>query len=1277
MSSNEQARMMLNALPAAVALLRPISRETQSFGEYRYIDANDAFLSLQNAPLEQLLEWNVGDGPLGEKDGDALLALLRGVQSGGQSQDAVFWSAAAGQAMHAKATLIQPGMLMLMLCDASSQWLAQERGQALEQENFRLTMLNTLIGNLNVHQSLSQIVKTVVDALFAQYPDHHIGVGVLDTAHVLQVDYARSAVPQMDQAPISFHCREAIRFRERIAQMRLFCSEDADYDDLLQGIRLPSGSQVRLQSTLMMPIRHPDAIAGVLMMSAYREHPWQPAQKKLFEEVAALLELALNRASERRQRRDMEMELLAGRERLALVFENNGDGVWDWDARQNIIRYTVYDPRSNTTFSQDLTLDTWLEDIHLDDRQRVLDTLMAHYDGRTPAWDQEYRMVDEETREYVWVQSRGRIVSRDPNGVPLRAVGTTANIDQRKRAEEAKQAYERERDRILAVMDSSSDIIGIVDLGGRTIYSNPASRRMLGYQDDTQLSLTDVCSAEGVNLLLSEATRYALRYGNWQGENTIVHRDGTRIPVAQSVFPVRSSDGELLGYGTIIKDITAQKKLENQLRESRDRLDNIVRCSNTVISHIDRNGIYQYNEGRPLAQRKSAHGERLGRHFTEVFFDNPAFADHIDKALRGEITSRELHIGERIYLASYSPYVEADGTRNGIIAISADVTELKSVQEQLQLSGERLNAVIEGADILLTQFARDGRIVLAAGQALAKRHIEAGTLIGKTAYEVFANRPRILEDAADILAGKVSRYELTLHGVEYETVFSPYTDADGAFAGIIAVSYEVSERNRLLKALMTEKERLRITLQSIGDAVIATDCQGNITMMNRAAQELCDQSFEQAQSRGLAEVMCLHDVLYAGVKIDPVQQVLADTQAVCGDRLLQLHRQDGSIRVVSCIASPIRDANGGTDGVVTVFRDVTEATHKEAEIRFLSYHDALTGLYNRAYFEEQVQRLDAEMPRVSVIMGDVNGLKLTNDVFGHTQGDLLLKEIADILGSCCRPQDIIARWGGDEYAVLLPDAPGSVVQDVCLKIYQTCQRRSEGRNGNSCPSISLGFATRDAAGDTIATLLKVAEDAMYKRKLLESKSLHSSIIASIRTTLLEKSHETEEHAARLIDLTRAMGHALGFQSDRLDDLELFSLLHDIGKIGISDQILNKKGPLDDLEWQEIRKHPEIGFRIAQASPEIVHIADYILCHHEHWDGNGYPQGLVGRAIPLAARILAIADAFDAMTSNRSYRKALGVDQAVGELRRCAGTQFDPELVEIFLSDKVRSALLRA
>ncbi len=1141
-----------------------------------------------------------------------------------------------------------------------------ERKQRLEQENFRLSLLNCLIANVNTQQNISQIAEIIVEALFARFPDHHIGFASLDDSKRLHVDYARSPKATRDRKPFDFDLSEAPALVERIAGMRSFYSCDLEIDQLLKGVRITDGGSFHLRTMLVMPIRHPSSSAGVLMMGSSEPHSWSGSLISLFEEVAALMELAMARATESRLRLEMEKELAASRERLALlfehssdsvweydlktdsiyitqysgqtnhtkmicaenhfcmthpedraearaalsnylsgrtgsyssehremqvdgsyrwvmdrgravewdedgrptrlvgttldidermrmsqeidevrarlslVFENNGDGVWDVNVPQNCIEYSLYDHVSGVTVTETFTLDVWLEQIHPDDREAVTVSLMAHVDGRSPAWDQEYRMMRKDG-DYEWLQSRGRVISRDAAGNPLRVVGATMVVEARKQAEEAKRAYERERDRIVAVMDSSSDIIGIVDLGGNTIYTNPACSRLLGYEAGAGISAADVLTAGGRELLWNEARRAAHRYGFWQGENEVVRRDGTIIPVMQSVFPVRSG-GELLGYGTIIKDITAQKQLETQLRESRDRLNNIVRCSNTVISHIDRNGIYQYNEGIPLHIHSLLPQQRQGKHYREVFSDNPLFAGYIEQALRCEITSRELSIGDRVYLTTYAPYVEADGSRNGIIAISTDITELKTVQQQLQQSSERLNAVIGGADIILTQYDEQGVCMLAAGNGLGKLGLSPDSLLGKTIYEMFMDRPDMQDVVPHILAGRVNKWETKIYGIDYETVYSPYVRPDGVRQGFIGVAYDVSDRNL-----------------------------------------------------------------------------------------------------------------------------------KEEEIRFLSYHDTLTGLYNRAYFEEQAQLMDIGSPQMAVIMGDVNGLKLTNDVFGHTEGDRLLCQIAGVLRACCRPQDMIARWGGDEYAVLLPGASAQTVQEICHAIYNACQQHQR-EAGGAYLSISLGWAVRSEQCEPVSVLLKVAEDAMYKRKLLESKSLHSSIIASISTTLFEKSHETEAHATRLVNITRAMGSALGLSADRLDDLELFSILHDMGKIGISDQALNKPGTLNAQEWEEIRKHPEIGFRIAQASPEIVHIADYILSHHEHWDGSGYPQGLAGRSIPLAARILAIADAYDAMTQDRVYRKAMTHEQAMDEIRRCAGTQFDPELVEIFLSEKVRPAL---
>src|SRR5665648_47410 len=343
-----------------------------------------------------------------------------------------------------------------------------------------------------------------------------------------------------------------------------------------------------------------------------------------------------------------------------------------------------------------------------------------------------------------------------------------------------------------------------------------------------------------------------------------------------------------------------------------------------------------------------------------------------------------------------------------------------------------------------------------------------------------------------------------------------------------------------------------------------------------------------------------------------------------------------------------------------------ELALQNEEISYISYHDFLTGLYNRIYFEEEKKRLDTprQLP-ISIIMGDINGLKLINDGFGHSKGDELLIEIAKILKSCCREEDIVSRIGGDEFGILLPKTDSQSAQRICDSIYDTC--KGYALDGSSIyPSISLGYVTKNFETETMDNILMTDEESMSRHKLLESKSAHSSIIASIKVIMFEKSQETEEHAERMAQLSKSIGLAMSLTDDQLNELELLATLHDIGKMGVDAKILSKPGKLSDEEWAEMRKHPEVGFRIAQATSELIPIANYILCHHERWDGKGYPQGLIGEQIPLLSRIVAIADSFDAMTNDRAYRSAMTKGEAIEEIRRNSGTQFDPEVTRVFI-----------
>lgn len=363
---------------------------------------------------------------------------------------------------------------------------------------------------------------------------------------------------------------------------------------------------------------------------------------------------------------------------------------------------------------------------------------------------------------------------------------------------------------------------------------------------------------------------------------------------------------------------------------------------------------------------------------------------------------------------------------------------------------------------------------------------------------------------------------------------------------------------------------------------------------------------------------------------------------------------DGEVIAIEGIVMDISDRKWAEE---TARQRLTELVH-------MSYHDKLTGLYNRAFLEQEMERLNtsALLP-ITVIIGDINGLKVVNDVFGHLEGDKLLVSISQVLRDACHPDCVVARWGGDEFVILLPATDEAEAEALCTRLDEQV---SSLPNEFVIPSISLGYAAKNDQQTSLQQALVMAEDRMLRRKLLENKSMRSAIMDSLQETLYRKSSETEEHGRRIAELCHKMSHVLKLPRRQHDEIRLLAILHDIGKIGVRDSILQKPGSLTDEEWMEMKRHPEMGYHIAHAIYELAPIAKYILTHHERWDGNGYPQGIKGEEIPFLSRMLAVADAYDAMTQPRPYRKAMGHEEAVAEIVRCRGTQFDPNIVDVFL-----------
>jgi len=375
----------------------------------------------------------------------------------------------------------------------------------------------------------------------------------------------------------------------------------------------------------------------------------------------------------------------------------------------------------------------------------------------------------------------------------------------------------------------------------------------------------------------------------------------------------------------------------------------------------------------------------------------------------------------------------------------------------------------------------------------------------------------------------------------------------------------------------------------------------------------------------------------------------------------QMMRSDGFSFWGHLEISAIKDVEPMTFKIVLI--DISERVKKEEEIQYISYHDPLTGLYNRRFYEQELVRLDtARNYPLTILMGDVNGLKLINDSFGHLHGDKILIEAAQVIKKCCRADEIIARLGGDEFVVILPNTQMLEVNIIIERIKKMIEDLNKK---GSLISISFGTSSKTRQGESMESVFKSAEDQMYTNKLFEHTSSKSNMINLIMNTLYEKNPREIEHSRRVSDLCYRIGQEMNLNTIENDQVRLAGLMHDIGKVGIDESILNSNTSLTNQEFELLKKHSEMGYRILVSVSEFSQVGLIVLCHHERWDGTGYPRKLKNKEIPLLARIVSLADSFDAMTNERTYKKVLSHAEAMIEVEKCSGAQFDPAVVAVF------------
>jgi diguanylate cyclase (GGDEF)-like protein/PAS domain S-box-containing protein len=457
--------------------------------------------------------------------------------------------------------------------------------------------------------------------------------------------------------------------------------------------------------------------------------------------------------------------------------------------------------------------------------------------------------------------------------------------------------------------------------------------------------------------------------------------------------------------------------------------------------------------------------------------------------------------------------------------------------------------------------------------------------------------------------------------------------------------------------------KLETTLHSVSEGIISTNEYGEIEIINDIAKDYLSVS-SKVIGKSITDVVKIyskdHNLDFGQI----FNSTIRNNESFKSDKPYLLINNNNDLNLyVDFSLSPIT-FDEVIRGSILVFRDVTNQFEQNEQIQFISQHDYLTGLFNRYFLEVEMKRLDTkrQLP-ISIIHGDVNGLKLTNDAFGHIEGDKLLVEISDILKKATRSEDIIARWGGDEFIILLPQTTEANAKKVLARI-RDLQIKSMYEIMK--PSISLGLATKTDETQDLSNVLIEAETEMYNNKQTDGKHMRHEFLSNLEKRLYNIHPELGKHAFQVSSTAKEFGEYLKLDEDDLSLLIIFAAYHDIGWINIGEELLLKTDNITEDEREIINSHCEVGFRIMKSIPELSGIAELIIAHHERWDGTGYPFGLKGKTIPYLSRILSIIDAYDMMINNSIYSPFRTIPEALKELDTHKGTQFDPGLVKEFI-----------
>jgi len=756
--------------------------------------------------------------------------------------------------------------------------------------------------------------------------------------------------------------------------------------------------------------------------------------------------------------------------------------------------------------------------------------------------------------------------------------------------------------------------------------------------------------------------------------------------VAGRATPLYDDYGNLVGAIETVTDLSERLKTLRELKDSEEKYRNIIESMEDGYFEVTIPGEFLLINRYLHTALGYTREELIGQSFRKIMdednakmirkaFINVYQTKELRKSFDWEVRRRD---GSKMFTeTTILPIMDDKDEVIGFRGIVRDITERKKNEQALMASEQKLqervsylNALIQNLNELFITYDLNGKITFINNKGTEIGGYLPEEIIGKHVNIFVPEEYHDLvmqEIAIRIGKGESAAYELPMRHNNGSYIMTkinstPIINENGEIEGGMILAEDITATKKAQQELATSEKRYRAIVQDQTELICRFMPDLTLTFVNKA--------FCRYFNKPEAEII--------GRKI-PYYKLAASEKDYYRQELLNVTPQEPVKQFEFAIHLGNEDKNWLSWTIRGIFneqdtiieyqgvgRDITMSKQAENQLIFMSTHDGLTGLYNRLYFEQQMQNIqNNDLLNVGLIICDVDGLKLINDTLGHAEGDNTLCKVADIIRSCFRRQDIIARVGGDEFAILLPCADSDTIAHAIDRIRRTV--RTYNLSADIPVSMSIGAASRTSLAVTMDDVYKEADNNMYREKLHSSNSARSAIVQTLTNALKERDYITEGHAERLQELVEKIAQKLGMDERVINDLRLFAQFHDIGKVGVPDAILFKTSSLTEDERLIMQRHSEIGHRIALSAPEMVDISDWILKHHEWWNGEGYPLKLRGEDIPLECRILAVADAYDAMTSYRPYRRAMTHQEAVEELIKFAGIQFDPDIVDVFIA----------